>query len=188
MEISVCKIQELQTTLFMLFAVVFYILGFNLRPKDSPPDLASVLYLSYIVLHLQKLRFETFEAICYLWLLPVNFLILYILSQLGMFMMWYPFWHMVEMIIIWIFHTEPAMQLFVTAPNLYYSLRNNIAYVIQVSSVIFITFPALKEYYFPRELTYKEIADITARYNYKRKVTGNAKQRRRRAQHLKTEN
>lgn len=181
MENLACKIRELQTTLFIIFAVVIYLLGFNLRPKDNPPDLPSVLYLSYNVLHLQKLQSEKFESAWRLWLIPVYFLIMYVLAEIGMFMMWYPFWHMLEVVIIWIFQTEVAMKLLEKAPNLYYSLRNNIAYVIEVSSVLFITFPALKEYYLPCDLTFNEIADLTSSYSYKRKAARNPKRRRRRA-------
>lgn len=182
MESLACKIRERQTKIYIFLAVVFFLLGINVCPEDTPPDLPSVLYLSYTVLHLQDLCAEKFESMWRLWLVPVHFLIMYILSQMVMFMVWYPFWHMVEVVIIWIFQTETAMKLFVKDPNLYYSLRNNIAYVIQVSSVIFITFPALKEHYLPSELTNKEIDDLTADYSRKRKAAGNSKRKQRRAQ------
>lgn len=149
MDILTQKLEETQTTIAIFFCVALYMCGYNFCPKDELPDLPSVLFLSYMVLHLQSLSSERFVPHIRLLMLPIYLSIMYFLTQAAMFLMWNPFWHMQKVIINRLMDTEFAKKLHSRSPNLYFFLRNDSAYIIKLVSVVLYTFSPLQEYFMP---------------------------------------
>lgn len=166
MDILAYKLQETQTTIAIFFCVALFMCGYNLCPIDELPDLPSVLFLSYMVLHLQSLSSERFVPNIRLLMFPIYLSIMYLLTQIAMFLMWNPFWHMQQVVINWLMDTKYALKLHNRVPRLYFFLRNDSAYIIKLVTVLHNTFSPLKEYFMPSELSYQQLADLTRRFDY----------------------
>lgn len=160
------KIRKLHISLSIFFCVVLHLWGYNLRSKSDPPDMPSVLFLCYIVLHLHKIRREILDPMNRLWILPFYLLVMYLLTQAAMFLIWYPFWRVISTIVNWILETESGIKIFDKAPKLYMFLRNDIPYIIEFFSVIILTFKPLKGYFCPTELNYEQLSDLTLNYDF----------------------
>lgn len=158
-----------------------YICGYNLLPTNNPADLPSVLFLSYMVLYLHDLNNELFEPDEHLLIFPIYILIMYVITQIAMYLMWNPIWHMERVVITWLMETEYALKLHSIAPNLYYFLRNHVAYIIELVSVLSITFEPLKEYFMPNELSFEQLDELTQLFSYEESKRVKAKQTKKNA-------